>query len=232
MSVKCLRTRPAFLAATTAVLFFGSMSAPALANVVDITMTGTLSSGGAGFPWGFASNTIPATTFYSIDGDPYVAHFEFDTADGAITSAAGVTTLSGPATIASGDVFVAGHHFAVPSCDISPCTTTTTAIYSRSANFIEVLFYEDAAASSGLVLEATTAGAWGAALTDSIPTQPVTSAGIDIILQPPGSYYNLAAFATVDTVSVAAPEPSTWLLLTVGLGMLGGALRRRSALTA
>jgi hypothetical protein len=222
-----LRRRGVSLAATTTVLLFGLMGATASANVIDITMTGTLSSGGAPFPWGFASNTIPASNFYSIDGDPFVANFQFDTADGSISTASGVTTLSGPATIASGDILVAGHHFAVPSCAIDPCATTTTALYSRSANFIEVLFYEDASASAGLVLQAFAPTSWGAGLTDSIPAQSVNSAGVDIILQPPGSYYNLAGFATVDTVSVAAPEPSTWLLVTAGVGMVGGAVRRR-----
>lgn len=204
-------------------------AASALATTINITLSGTLGSGGAGFPWGYASNTVPASTFYSIDGDSYVAHFTFDTTLGTITAYPGPSyDLSGPATIASGSVTVAGHTFVVPSCVVSPCTTTTTALYRRSANFIEVLFYEDASASAGLVLEAHTTGSWGAYLTNPINNASVISDGIDIVLQPPDSYYNLVAFATVDTVSVSAvPEPGTLTLLGSAVVGMAGILRRK-----
>jgi hypothetical protein len=196
-------------------------------------MTGTLSGENAGFPWGYASNTIPASNFYSIDGDAFTANFTFHTGNGSISSGGGVTTLSGPATIATGDVVVAGHDFLVPPCAFDPCITTTTALYSRSSNGLEVLFYEDSSASAGLVLQAQSLASWGPNLTDPISTQPVTSTGLDIILQPPNSYYNLAAFATVNTVSVTSgvPEPASWAVMLVGLAGLGGALRiaRRKA---
>jgi hypothetical protein len=208
-------------------LAIGVGGATASATPIHITMTGTLSNGGASFPWGMASNTIPASSFYSIDGDSFTARFTFDTALGTISSAAGTTTLSGPASIASGDILVAGHDFVVPACNISPCPSsyTTLAQYSRSANSIKVLFYEDPSASSGLVLQAAALGSWGSNLTDAIPTQPVLNQGIDIILQPPDSYYNLAAFATVDTVSVSVPEPSAWAFMLMGVFGVGAALR-------
>jgi hypothetical protein len=197
-------------------------STTASATPIYITMTGTLSSGGAGFPWGYASNTVPADAFYSVDGDSFTAHFTFDTTVGTITANPGPAyTLSGPATIASGYIVVAGHTFEVPSCVDSPCTTTTTALYSRSADFIEVLFYEDASASAGIVLQASAETSWGAYLTDPIEDAVVTSPGIDIVLQPPDSYYTLTAFATVNTVSVATPEPSTWAMMLAGFAGLG-----------
>jgi hypothetical protein len=215
------------LGSTLAIAAGGASATP-----IHVTMTGTLSTGGAGFPWGMASNTIPSSSFYSVDGDSYIARFTFDTALGTVSTAAGTTTLSGPTSIASGDVLVAGHDFVVPSCDQSPCPTPdpTLAELVRTANSIEVLFYEDSSASSGLVLQAVALAPWGAGLTQTIPTQSVVDQGIDIVLQPPGSYYNLIAFATVDTVSVGVPEPATWALMVMGAGLMGAALRaRRSA---
>jgi hypothetical protein len=208
---------------------------------VDITMTGTLSNGGNAFPWGYASNSIPAQSpFYSVNGDAYVATFQFNTSVGSITSGPGPEySLKGPATIANGEVTVTdpqygAHTFAVPPCNESPCNTTTTAIYGRSSNEVLVLFYEDADADSGLALIANAITPWGASLTDPINTVSVMSAGIDIVLQPPNSYYDLVAVASVNTLSVAAiPEPSTWALLLagfIGLGAIG--LRARHAAAA
>ena len=163
---------------------------------VDITMTGTLSNGGYAFPWGYASNLIPAQSpFYSVNGDPYVARFQFNTSVGTITSGPGHEYgLEGPATIATGEVTVTDpvygvHTFAVPPCNESPCKTTTTADYWRTSNEVGILFYEDLAADSGLVLIASATKPWGAWLADPINTVSVASAGIDIVLDPPDSYY-------------------------------------------
>ena len=155
MNAKRFRHLSLGIGALVGALFAVLGSTTVSATEIQITMTGTLSSGGASFPWGLASNTVPASTFYSIDGDSYVANVTFNTSVGTIVTSPGPSyDLSGPATIASGDVVVAGHTFAVPSCVDDPCTTTTTALYGRSADSIVVLFYEDASASAGLVLEA------------------------------------------------------------------------------
>jgi hypothetical protein len=149
-------------------------ASPVSATPVEITFTGTLFNTDANgnpypFPWGYASNTVPATSFYSVAGDSYVAKFRFDTSVGAITSVGGGYTLSGPSSILlSGDIYVGGHDFQVPLSAFSPSNfngKTTLAEYVRYDNFIEVLLYEDTSASAGLVLQASTTTPWGANLT-------------------------------------------------------------------
>ena len=139
--------------------------------------------------------------------------------------------MSGPSSILSGDVYVAGHDFKVPLCAFSPCNfagQTTLGAYVRSANFIEVVLYEDTSASAGVVLAATTNTPWGPNLTDPIATAAVIDQGVDIVIQPPGSYYTLYAEATVATVTVSVPEPSTWAMMILGFAGLGLAGSRKS----
>jgi hypothetical protein len=222
---------PTFVGLLLAACALASFSdSTASAEIVDITMTGTLSSGGDSFPWGCAVNGSASSScdgygrWENISGDSFVANFQFNTSVGTTTTSAGpVYSLSGPATIVTGTVTVAGLTFSVPTCVDSPCTTTTSALYERSSGSLEVLVYEDGTGSSGLVLHASAITPWGASLTDPIPTTAVTSSGLDIVLQPPNEPYDeLVAFATVNTLTVTAatPLPATWTMMLIGLAGL------------
>jgi len=199
------------LGAAALAVILGANSASATA--IDITITGTLSDGGAGFPWGM---DYWGGTWHDIDGDSFVANFHFDTALGTGCPYAGGNCLS-EVNGATGSITVGGHTFAVLPYS-GP--TFTAAFYARDPNFIEVLFYDDPTASLGAVFEASALTPWGGGLTDQINNAPATTPeAVAILADPGGAYYNFAAFATIDTVSVAAPEPATLGMLGFGLGV-------------
>jgi hypothetical protein len=211
-------TLPTLIGGAILAIFLGASNA--YADTVDITFTGTLNAGAASFPWGYANDNGAAT---NIVGDTFIANFQFNTGQGTFTpsgtggslSGAGSATAIGSVTIpAIGQTFVAYDGY--------------LASYGRQDNAISVIFYEDASASAGIVLEASlpSGQTWGSALTDPIPSDtPVVSEGEAIVIQPPGQYYDLVAFAVPTTVSVTpVPEPAAFPLLGATLLALAGSM--------
>lgn len=210
-----------FRSAVVAALGVLALATPSDAAIVTVTFTGITGDGGFGAPWGFDAFGK------NIVGDSYLARFTFDLSKGVITSSGGENSIDEPG-FAKGSFTVGGHTYDV--------TGSVHAIYTRTPTSVEVIFYDDPKANSGVVIDAPTdhtaiIGDNLAALIPTLTLAPADVAGSeeDVVLPLDGG----ALFATlnVKTLAVSTPEP-----LTGGL-MLGGlvtvvALTRRTRTNA
>ncbi len=192
-------------------------SAPAAASpVVTLTFTGVTGDGGFSAPWGFDAFGN------NIVGDPYSVKATFDLSKGTTQHFGGeeAFTASGGA---SATFTVNGHTYDV--------TGSTAAVYVRTTSSIELIFYDDVNANTGLVLYAplTNTASISKSLGGSIPTltlapPDVALSGENVVLPLGGGA--LYAVENVTTLAVAGvPEPATWAIMLVGFGLTGGALR-------
>ena len=197
-------------------------SAPATASsIVTLTFTGVTGTGGLPPPWGFDAFG------HNIVGDPYSATATFDLSQGTTMHLGGEEyfTSSGGA---SATFTVDGHTYMA--------TGSTAAIYLRTSSVIELIFYDDPKANTGLVLLAplTNTASISKSLGGSVPTltlapPDVALSGDDVVLPLGGGA--LYAFENVNTLTVSGvAEPAAWAVMLVGFGLTGAVLRadRRS----
>lgn len=212
--------KPSHLILSACAIFALATAPAAFAKVVTLTFTGVAGDGGYGPPWGYDAYGN------HIVGDPYTAKLQFDLSQGTLTDFGTEQEFVAGGGY-SGTFTIAGHTY--------DATGSTTATYLRTDQSIEMIIYDDPKANTGLVLYAplTNTAHIGVSVGKAVQLLTLNPAdvalsGADVVL--PKDSGALYAFENVQTLQVTVPEPSTWALMMIGLGGIGIALRRRTAI--